>query len=94
MALAKRLKKIAVMVGVCHGFAANRMYFQRKQACDSLILEGALPEQVDRVLFDFGFPMGPFALYDLVGNDLGWRREDSRSENDPRSAVRIRPIGG
>ncbi|BBO74496.1 3-hydroxyacyl-CoA dehydrogenase [Desulfosarcina widdelii] len=80
MALAKRLKKIAVMVGVCNGFAANRMYFQRKRACDSLILEGTLPEQVDRVLFDFGFPMGPFALYDLVGNDLGWRREDSRSE--------------
>lgn len=80
IALSKRLKKIAVTVGVCHGFAANRMYAQRKRACDSLILEGALPEQVDRVLYDFGFPMGPFALYDLVGNDLGWRHEHSHSE--------------
>ena len=80
MALAKRLKKIAVMVGVCHGFAANRMYAQRKRACDSLTLEGVLPEQVDRVLYEFGFPMGPFVLYDLIGNDLGWRREHSRGE--------------
>ena len=75
--LAKKLDKIAVVVGVCHGFAANRMYAQRKRESDKLILEGAMPAQVDRVLFDFGFPMGPFALYDLIGNDLGWSKETS-----------------
>jgi 3-hydroxyacyl-CoA dehydrogenase len=80
MALAKRLKKIGVVVGVCHGFAANRMYTQRKRECDRLILEGALPSQVDRVLYEFGFPMGPFELYDLVGNDLAWSRKQSQGE--------------
>jgi 3-hydroxyacyl-CoA dehydrogenase len=71
LALAKQLNKIAVVVGVCYGFAANRMYAQRKRESKQLVLEGALPSQVDRVLFDFGFPMGPFALCDLVGLDLG-----------------------
>lgn len=80
LALAKKIKKIAVLVGVCHGFAANRMYLQRKKQSDELILEGALPAQVDKVAYEFGFPMGPFALYDLSGNDLGWSRETSTGE--------------
>ncbi len=75
--LAKKLNKISVVVGVCHGFAGNRMYAQRKREAKRLILEGASPSQVDRVLYDFGFPIGPFALFDLVGLDLGWSRETS-----------------
>lgn len=75
--LAKKLKKISVVVGVCHGFAGNRMYTQRKREANLLILEGASPSQVDRILYDFGFPIGPFALFDLVGLDLGWSKKTS-----------------
>ena len=77
MALAKKLKKVAVVVGVCYGFVGNRMFSQRGRETDKLILEGAMPPQVDKVLFDFGFPMGPFALRDLIGLDLGWSKETS-----------------
>jgi len=77
MALAKRINKIAVVVGVCHGFVGNRMFAQRTRETDQLILEGAMPPQVDKVIFDFGFPMGPFVLKDLIGLDIGWRRETS-----------------
>jgi len=81
MALAKKIKKIAVVVGVCYGFAGNRMFAQRKRECEKLILEGALPPQVDKVIYDFGFPMGPFALADLIGIDLGWDKESSNSRS-------------
>ncbi|MBW1898333.1 MAG: 3-hydroxyacyl-CoA dehydrogenase, partial [Deltaproteobacteria bacterium] len=77
LALARKIKKIAVVVGVCHGFAGNRMFSQRGREADNLILEGALPSQVDKVIFDFGFPMGPFVLRDLIGIDIGWSRETS-----------------
>ena len=77
LALAKKINKLPVVVGVCFGFAGNRMFAQRKRESDALILEGALPSRVDKVLYDFGFPMGPFALNDLIGLDLGWRRETS-----------------
>ncbi|MBS0013573.1 MAG: enoyl-CoA hydratase/isomerase family protein [Desulfobacterales bacterium] len=79
MAIAKKIKKIAVVVGVCYGFAGNRMFAQRKRESEKLILEGALPAQVDRVIYDFGFPMGPFALADLIGIDLGWDKDNSNS---------------
>ncbi|MBA2881056.1 3-hydroxyacyl-CoA dehydrogenase [Desulfosalsimonas propionicica] len=79
MEIAKKIKKIAVVVGVCYGFAGNRMFAQRKRECEKLILEGALPAQVDRVIYDFGFPMGPFALADLIGIDLGWDKDNSNS---------------
>ena len=79
LALAKRIKKIAVVVGVCYGFAGNRMFAQRRRESEKLILEGALPAQVDKVVHDFGFPMGPFQLYDLIGNDLGWSKDTSTS---------------
>jgi len=81
MAIAKKIKKIAVMVGVCHGFAGNRMFSQRRRESEKLILEGALPAQVDKVVYEFGFPMGPFQLYDLIGNDLGWSKETSKGES-------------
>ncbi|MGE4324710.1 MAG: 3-hydroxyacyl-CoA dehydrogenase NAD-binding domain-containing protein [Pseudodonghicola sp.] len=75
--LARRIGKVGVVVGDCHGFVGNRMLARRQAAAGALILEGALPWQVDRVLFDFGLPMGPFAMADLAGLDLGWDRETS-----------------
>ena len=80
MAIGQRLGRVPVLVGVCHGFVGNRMRHQRDQEAETLILEGALPEQVDRVLYDFGFPMGPFAMDDLAGLDVGWRIRKGRGE--------------
>jgi 3-hydroxyacyl-CoA dehydrogenase len=77
MAVGKRVGKVAALVGVCHGFVGNRMLFQRRLEADQLVLEGATPAQVDRVLYDFGFPMGPFAMSDLAGLDIGWKAEKS-----------------
>jgi 3-hydroxyacyl-CoA dehydrogenase len=77
MAVAKRIGKIAVLVGVCRGFVGNRLLFQRRIEADQLVLEGATPAQVDRVLYDFGLPMGPFAMNDLAGLDIGWKAETS-----------------
>jgi 3-hydroxyacyl-CoA dehydrogenase len=81
LAIAKKIKKIAVVVGVCYGFAGNRMFSQRRRESEKLILEGALPAQVDKVVYDFGFPMGPFVLYDLIGIDLGWSKETSKGDS-------------
>jgi 3-hydroxyacyl-CoA dehydrogenase len=81
LAIAKKIKKIAVVVGVCYGFAGNRMFAQRKREAEKLIMEGALPAQVDKVIYEFGFPMGPFALADLIGIDLGWDKDNSNSRN-------------
>jgi 3-hydroxyacyl-CoA dehydrogenase len=66
-----------VLVGVCHGFVGNRMLAARQREAGKLILEGAMPWDVDRVLTGFGMPMGPFAMSDLAGLDLGWKRETS-----------------
>jgi 3-hydroxyacyl-CoA dehydrogenase len=77
MALGKTIGKTAVLVGVCHGFVGNRMLASRQDQANRLILEGATPSDVDRVLFDFGLPMGPFAMLDLAGLDLGWVKERS-----------------
>ena len=79
MKLGKTLGKVAVLVGVCHGFVGNRMLAARQREAQKLIVEGAMPWDVDRVIFDFGFPMGPFAMADLAGLDLGWTRETSTS---------------
>ncbi len=79
MDLSKRLKKIPVLVGVCRGFVGNRMLFQRRIEADKLIMEGALPWDVDRVVEDFGFPMGPYRMSDLAGLDIGWNAETSSS---------------
>ena len=77
--LARGIGKIPVVVGVCHGFVGNRMLAQRRREADRLVLEGALPWDVDRVLYDFGFPMGPFAMSDLAGLDIGWQKDASTS---------------
>jgi len=80
MALARKISKVAVLVGVCRGFVGNRMLFARGVQSEKLILQGALPWDVDRVLYDFGFPMGPFAMIDLAGLDIGWNPKTSRGE--------------
>src|SRR5512143_1499989 len=73
MGVGRRIAKVPVCVGVCYGFVGNRMLHQRGREAEKLILEGALPHEVDKVLTDFGFPMGPFAMGDLAGLDVGWR---------------------
>jgi 3-hydroxyacyl-CoA dehydrogenase len=79
MKIAKQIGKIGVVVGVCHGFVGNRMLAQRQREAQALILEGAMPWDVDRVLYDFGMPMGPFAMSDLAGLDIGWSKERTSS---------------
>jgi 3-hydroxyacyl-CoA dehydrogenase len=78
MAVGRRIAKVPVLVGVCYGFVGNRMLHQRGVQAERLILEGAPPHQVDKVLTDFGFPMGPFAMSDLAGLDVGWRIRKGR----------------
>lgn len=73
LALARRIGKVPVVVGVCHGFVGNRMLAARSAELELLLLEGALPHEVDRAFTAFGWPMGPFAMGDLAGLDIGWR---------------------
>ena len=73
MALGKRLGKVSVMAGNCPGFIGNRMLGGYTRQAALMILEGATPAQVDKVIFDFGLAMGPFTMNDMVGLDLGWR---------------------
>jgi 3-hydroxyacyl-CoA dehydrogenase len=83
MALAKAIRKVPVLVGVCDGFVGNRMLAQRGREAERLLIQGALPQQVDKVLTDFGFPMGPFAMGDLAGLDVGWRVRQARGTKAP-----------
>ncbi len=88
MNLAKRIKKVGVLVGNCHGFVGNRMLHKRGAEAMALVDDGAKPEQVDKVLTDLGFPMGQFAMGDLAGIDIGHSiREERRKagENVPPS---------
>ena len=78
MKLGKRLGKVPVLVGVCDGFVGNRMLGPRLREHGFMLEEGALPQQIDQVLYEFGFPMGPFAVADLAGLDVGWRNRKSR----------------
>ncbi len=80
MKLAKKIGKIAVLVGVTPGFVGNRILAQRQREAQKLMFEGAMPWDIDRVLYDFGFPMGPFAMSDLAGLDIGWVKETSKGE--------------
>jgi 3-hydroxyacyl-CoA dehydrogenase len=79
MQLAKKIGKVGVLVRVCLGFVGNRMLFARQDQAQAMLLEGAMPWDIDKVLYDFGLPMGPFAMADLAGLDLGWNKETSRS---------------
>jgi 3-hydroxyacyl-CoA dehydrogenase len=71
MELSKKIGKTAVLVGVCDGFVGNRMLYAYRRQAEALLEEGALPQQVDKAIFDFGMPMGPFAMQDLAGLDIG-----------------------
>ena len=78
MQLSRKIGKVAVVAGVCPGFIGNRMLEPRQREANKLILEGAMPWDVDRVIYDFGFPMGPFQMADLAGLDIGWSAETSK----------------
>ena len=93
MALGKKIRKVPVVAGVCHGFIGNRMLMPRQIEATKLLLEGATPEQVDRVHVEFGMPMGPFQMADLAGVDIGWHRDPSRDRDDPRPALRDGAMG-
>ena len=81
MAIARTIGKVPVVSGVCDGFIGNRMLTQRLNGAIAMLVEGATPEQVDRVSVAFGMPMGPFQMIDLAGVDIGWHRDPSRIES-------------
>ncbi len=78
VSIAKKIAKVPVVVGVCDGFVGNRMLAARSKQSEKLLFEGALPQQVDAVVTKFGMPMGPFAMGDLAGLDIGWRSRKDR----------------
>lgn len=86
LALAKRLRKIGVVVGNCFGFVGNRMLYSYGRENQFLLLEGAAPEQIDRALYDWGMAMGPNAVGDLAGLDVGYKVRQERTDlpDDPR----------
>ena len=79
--------KVPVVVGVCYGFVGNRMLHLRSVEAERLLVEGAPPQEVDAALVEFGFPMGPFAMADLAGIDVGWRIRKGRGERAEVSDV-------
>ena len=83
MALAKKIKKTAVVSGVCDGFIGNRMIEQYGRQGGFLLDEGCTPEQVDKAIEKFGFAMGPFRMGDLAGNDIGWAIRKRRYSEQP-----------
>jgi 3-hydroxyacyl-CoA dehydrogenase len=82
VALGRRIGKVPVTVGVCYGFVGNRMLARRSVEAERLLLEGALPQEVDAAVAAFGFPMGPFAMADMAGLDVGWRIRKGRGERN------------
>src|SRR5471030_2327590 len=85
MTLSKKIGKIPVLVGVCEGFVGNRMLRSRGIQSAYMMEEGALPQQIDKVIYDYGFPMGPFAMSDLAGNDVGWRIRQGKKDKEKRN---------
>ncbi|CAN0621558.1 3-hydroxyacyl-CoA dehydrogenase [Burkholderia multivorans] len=83
MATAKKIRKTAVVSGVCDGFIGNRMIEQYIRQAFFMLEEGALPAQVDRAIEKFGFAMGPFRMSDLAGNDIGWAIRKRRYVEQP-----------
>ncbi|GAC1402267.1 MAG: 3-hydroxyacyl-CoA dehydrogenase NAD-binding domain-containing protein [Candidatus Velthaea sp.] len=83
LALGKQIKKISVVSGNCDGFIGNRMLYPYRRQAEFLLEEGATPEQVDRAIRNFGFAMGPFAMSDLAGLDIGWRIRKRRYADGP-----------
>jgi len=85
LGIAKQLKKVGVVAGNCDGFIGNRMLYTYTREASFLLEEGAAPQQIDRVIKEFGFPMGPFAMGDLAGLDVGWRIRKRRHAEKPPS---------
>jgi 3-hydroxyacyl-CoA dehydrogenase len=83
VSIARKIAKVPAVVGVCDGFVGNRMLAQRGKQAEKLLFEGALPQQVDAVVTKFGMPMGPFAMGDLAGLDIGWRSRQDRGIKSP-----------
>ena len=86
MAIGKKLKKAAVVSLNAPGFIGNRMLFGYTAQANMLLLEGALPHQIDQALESFGLNMGPFRMMDLVGLDLGWRARKLSGQESPLHA--------
>ncbi len=91
MALAKRLGKVAVLVGNCDSFVGNRMMYAYRRQADFLLEEGASPQQIDRVIREFGLPMGPYEMADLAGLDVSWRIRQRQAASRP-AHLRYSPI--
>ncbi len=89
MAMAKKIKKIAVVSGVCEGFIGNRMLARYGAAANGLLNQGALPQQVDGALQKFGLAMGPFRMGDLAGLDIGWAGRKRRQAENPGAYVPV-----
>mgnify|MGYP003632424052 CR=1 FL=1 len=90
MMMAKKINKVAVLVGVCFGFVGNRMIECYGREANRLMLEGASPEHVDKIIYDFGMPMGPFTMGDMAGQDIGYFVRQSRQEfikHDPSYCI-------
>lgn len=85
MKLGKTLRKVPVLVGNCDGFVGNRMIDKYFQQANQMLEEGALPQQIDRVMTEFGMPMGPFTMADMAGLDIGWRIRKRRAATLPRN---------
>jgi 3-hydroxyacyl-CoA dehydrogenase len=83
VAVARKIAKVPAVVGVCDGFVGNRMLAQRGKQGEKLLYDGASPQQIDGVVTKFGLPMGPFAMGDLAGLDIGWRSRQDRGIKSP-----------
>ncbi|MCP5371349.1 MAG: enoyl-CoA hydratase/isomerase family protein [Hyphomicrobiales bacterium] len=92
MKLARTIRKVGVLVGVCDGFVGNRILAAYLNQAFQMLEEGALPAQVDKVMYDFGLAMGPFAMGDLAGNDVGWRVRQERFPVASRDASYVGTI--
>ena len=80
LALGRKMGKVPVVVGVCDGFVGNRMLRARSIEAERMLIEGALPQEMDAAIVEFGFPMGQFAMGDLAGLDIGWRKRKASGQ--------------
>ncbi|HPL66982.1 MAG TPA: 3-hydroxyacyl-CoA dehydrogenase NAD-binding domain-containing protein [Smithellaceae bacterium] len=81
MKIGRTIGKVPVLVGVCDGFVGNRMLAKRTRECGFMLEEGALPWQIDKAIYNFGFPMGPYAMGDMAGLDIGWRNRKAKFDS-------------
>ncbi|PLX39597.1 MAG: 3-hydroxyacyl-CoA dehydrogenase [Hyphomicrobiales bacterium] len=86
LVVGRKMKKVAVVAGVCDGFIGNRIWAAWRRQAEFLLEDGALPQDIDAAITAFGFPMGPFAVYDLSGLDIAWaQRKRLAPTRDPRA---------